>query len=160
MLSMRMNGGAAFAAVLLCTVGCSKSETPKDQAQAAQAAPGAAAAATAAPSDWSKVDKLVAAAKASDDFDGVMAECLSTGMELAFAKKITDIKTDPGYYQHCEIGPARAQARIAIKGSKPGKMNTLCLAAEMRAEEIAGSGKPEAAEFKKLDKDVKRACGL
>jgi hypothetical protein len=159
---MNTTRSAAYAAVLLFTVACSKSETPTGQAQAAQAAPGAAApaAAAAAPADWSKVDKLVAAAKASDDFDGVFGECLSTGMDLALAKKITDIKTDAGYYQHCEIGPARAQARIAIKGSKPGKMNTLCLAASMKADEIAQSGKPEADEFKKLGKDINKACGL
>ncbi|HEY7371803.1 MAG TPA: hypothetical protein VIF57_06460 [Polyangia bacterium] len=150
---------AAYAAVLLFAVACSKSEPPRGQAQAAPGAAAPAPQAAAAPADWSKVDKLVAAAKASDDFDAVFGECLSTGMDLALAKKITDIKTDASYYQHCEIGPARAQARIAIKGSKPGKMNTLCMAASMKADEIAQSGKPEADEFKKLGKDINKACG-
>ena len=158
---MTTKRSAAYAAALLFAVACSKSETPKDQAAAAQAAPGAAAPASAAPaSDWSKVDRLVAAAKSSDDFDSVLGECMSTGMEMVFAKKITDMKTDPGYYQHCTIGPARAEARIAIAGSKRGKMSTMCLAASMKADEIAESGKPESAEFKRLGKDVKKACGL
>jgi hypothetical protein len=156
------------AAAFLLAIGCSKSEASKVEPTAAQAAPGtpAPAAATkpaAAADDWATVDKLVAAAKSSDDMDAVLGECLSTGMQMVFAKKITDIKTDAGYYQHCTIGPARAEARLAIKGSKPGKpgtMNSLCLAASMKSEEIAASGKPEAAEFKKLAKDVNKACGL
>jgi len=30
----------------------------------------------------------------------------------------------------------------------------------MKADEIAQSGKPEADEFKKLGKDINKACGL
>jgi len=153
--------------ILLCTcvalfaVGCNKSEAPKGQPGPA---PGTQAAATAAapvkPADWSRVDKALAEAKVSDDFDKVFAECMSIGLEVAMARKLVDIKTDPDYFTHCEAGPARAEAKIAIKNSKPNKMDSLCIAASMKAEDIAGSDRPEAAEFKKIDQDVKKACGL
>ena len=96
----------------------------------------------------------------SDDFDKVFAECMSIGLEVAMSKKLADIKADPDYFTHCEAGPARAEAKIAIKNSKPNKMDSLCIAASMKTEGIASSERPEAAEFKKLDKDVKKACGL
>ena len=151
--------------VVLLAVGCSKSEAPTGQAgpapgtQAAVTAP-APAAAPVKPADWSRVDKALADAKVSDDFDKVFAECMSIGLELAMARKLADIKTDPDYFTHCEAGPARAEAKIAIKNSKPNKMDSLCIAASMKAEEIAGSDRPEAVEFKKIDQDVKKACGL
>ena len=151
---------------VLLSVGCSKSEAPKDQrgsapsTSAAATAPAAAPAAPVKPADWSRVDKAIAEAKLSDDFDKVFAECMSIGLEVAMAKKLSDIKSDPDYFTHCEAGPARAEAKIAIKNSKPGKMDSLCIAASMKAEEIASSNRPEAAEFKKIDKDVKKACGL
>jgi len=148
--------------VALLAVGCNKSEPPKDQPVSAPATQ-AAATAPAAPvkaADWSRVDKALAEAKVSDDFDKVFAECMSIGLELAMARKLADIKTDPDYFTHCEAGPARAEAKIAIKNSKPNKMDSLCIAASMKAEEIAGSDRPEAAEFKKIDQDVKKACGL
>jgi hypothetical protein len=149
---------------LLAAVGCSKSEAPKNQpatqAAATAPAPAAAPAAPVKPADWSRVDKALAEAKVSDDFDKVFAECMSIGLEVAMAKKLADIKADPDYFTHCEVGPARAEAKIAIKNSKPNKMDSLCIAASMKAEEIAGSDRPEAAEFKKIDQDVKKACGL
>ena len=148
----------------LLAVGCSKSEAPKDKQGSAPstsaAATAPAPAAPVKPADWSRVDKAIAEAKVSDDFDKVFAECMSIGLEVAMAKKVTDIKSDPDYFTHCEVGPARAEAKIAIQNSKPGKMDSLCIAASMKAEEIASSNRPEAAEFKKIDKDVKKACGL
>jgi hypothetical protein len=151
--------------IALLAGGCSKSDAPKDQSGTAPATQAAAtaplpAAAPVKPADWSRVDKALAEAKVSDDFDKVFAECMSIGLELAMARKLADIKTDPDYFTHCEVGPARAEAKIAIKNSKPNKMDSLCIAASMKAEEIAGSDRPEAAEFKKIDQDVKKACGL
>jgi hypothetical protein len=135
--------------ISLLAVGCSKSEAPKDQPGTAPGTqvPAPAPAAPVKPADWSRVDK-------------VFAECMSIGLELAMARKVADIKTDPDYFSHCEAGLARAEAKIAINNSKPNKMDSLCIAASMKAEEIAGSDRPEAAEFKKIDKDVKKACGL
>jgi hypothetical protein len=148
--------------ISLLAVGCSKSEAPKDQPGTAPGTqvPAPAPAAPVKPADWSRVDKAIAEAKVSDDFDKAFAECMSIGLELAMARKVADIKTDPDYFSHCEAGLARAEAKIAINNSKPNKMDSLCIAASMKAEEIAGSDRPEAAEFKKIDKDVKKACGL
>ena len=154
--------------IALLAVGCSKSEAPRDQtgtapgtqAAATAPAPAEAPAAPVKPADWSRVDKALAEAKVSDDFDKVFADCMAIGLEVAMARKLADIKADPDYFTHCEAGPARAEAKIAIKNSKPNKMDSLCIAASMKAEEIAGSDRPEAAEFKKIDKDVKKACGL
>jgi hypothetical protein len=154
-----------WTAIALFAVGCNKLDGPKDQSgttpatQATATAP-LPAAAPVKPADWSRVDKALAEAKVSDDFDKVFAECMSIGLEVAMARKLPDIKTDPDYFTHCEVGPARAEAKIAIKNSKPNKMDSLCIAASMKAEEIAGSDRPEAAEFKKIDQDVKKACGL
>jgi len=145
------------AIVLLAVVGCSKSEPPKDQPGTM---PGAPVAAPVKPSDWSAIDKAIVEAKVPDDFDKIYAECMSLGLEVAGAKKLSDVKVDPDYFTHCEAALARAEAKIAIKNSKPGKMDSLCIAASMKTEGIAGSDKAEAAEFKKLDKDVKKACGL
>lgn len=139
--------------VVLLAVGCSKSEAPKHE-------PGAPAAATVKPTDWAAIDKAIVEAKVPDDFDKIYAECMSLGLEVAGAKKLSDVKVDPDYFTHCESALARAEAKIAIKNSKPGKMDSLCIAASMKTEGIASSDRPEAAEFKKLDKDVKKACGL
>ena len=155
--------------IALVAIACSKSEAPNSPPSSVPGTPAAApapapaaapAAAPVKPADWSGVDKLLAEAKVSDDFDKVFAECMSIGLEVAMAKKLSDIKSDPDYFTHCEAGAARAEAKIAIKNSKPGKMDSLCIAASMKAEEIASSNRPEAAEFKKIDKDVKKACGL
>ena len=162
-----MKAISLWTTIALFAVGCSKSETQKDQpgtapgTQTTATTPAPAATATPVkPADWSRIDKAIAEAKVSDDFDKVFAECMSLGLEVAMARKLADIKTDPDYFTHCEAGPARAEAKIAIKNSKPNKMDSLCIAASMKAEEIAGSDRPEAAEFKKIDKDVKKACGL
>jgi hypothetical protein len=166
---MRASVLLAVAVVAVAAIGCSRSEAPKQQPAPAPATERAAAtpepapaipAAPIKPADWARVDKTIADAKVSDDFDKVFAECMSIGLELAMAKKLADIKMDPDYYAHCEVGPARAEAKIAIKDSKPGKMHGLCIAASMKAEEIAASTRPEAAEFKKIAQDVKKACGL
>ena len=53
-----------------------------------------------------------------------------------------------------------AASELGLRGLVPEELIPREIAAAMQAEEIAASGKPEAAEFKKLAKDVNKACGL
>ncbi len=115
--------------------------------------------ATAGP-DYAKIDGLVAAVKTSEDFDKILEGCMGIAIDLAMAKKIENADTDPDYWAHCKIGPARARAQMVIKESTPDKMHTSCISAAMVAEEIRDANKPESAEFKTLAENVNKACGM
>jgi hypothetical protein len=115
---------------------------------------------TKAGPDYAKIDGLVAAVKTSEDFDKILEGCMGIAIDMAMAKKIENAETDPDYWTHCKVGPARAQAQLVIKESTPDKMHTSCIAAAMVAEEIRDANKPESAEFKTLAENVNKACGM
>jgi hypothetical protein len=131
-------------------------------AKAGDAKPGdtKAADAKAAGPDYAKIDGLVASAKTTEDFDKILEGCMGLGIDLAMSKKIEDVETDPDYWTHCKVGPARVRAQIVIKESTPEKMHTMCITAAMIAEEIRDANKPESAEFKTLAENVNKACGM
>ncbi len=153
----------ATAALSSAATGCTTPEN-KGSAPAGSDAPAAKDAKSSAPSgaayDFSKVDKLVTTAKTEEHFDAILKECMAAAFETARTKKIEDVDKDPAYFKSCKVGPARARAQVVIKESKPDKMHTFCITASMQAEEIAESGKAEAEEFKKLAKEIDKACGM
>jgi hypothetical protein len=155
------------ATLFALAVGCTRSEAPpKEQPTSAREVPAAPAPAPAAPAakavDYSKVDKMIAAATKPEDFEGIYGDCLTLGVKTLSAKKLgmQDVETDPDYWRHCKVDPTRAEVQIVLKQSKKGKIHPHCGIASMNARHIADSGRPEAAEFKKLIADMTKPCDL
>ena len=105
---------------------------------------------------------MIAAAARPEDFENIYGACAGLGLQTLTAKKLArqDAETDPDYWRHCKVDPARAEVQMVLKQSKKGKIHSDCGIAAMNARHIADSSKPEAAEFKKLLQDMSKPCDL
>jgi len=147
---------ALAVALTLALTGCG--DKKKENATGAKATESGGAAAKPT-GKLAEVTAALEAAKTKDDIDGIFDKCMGASIDMAM-DGVKEPDKDPAYRAACKLGLARKRAALVIADSTPDKMNVMCLTSSMQLEELAAEGGPEAAEMKKLEADVNKACGL
>jgi hypothetical protein len=135
-----------FAIAMLALGACGKSES--------KGGGGGGGKATA---KLAKIKTDLAAAKTSEEVDKIMDEC--TSLQLESAMDGTDLSKNAEYIAVCQVEAAKALGNAVIKGSTPEKMDSKCISASMRIEDLIEK-KIEEAAMKELNEQVKKACGM
>lgn len=97
------------------------------------------------------------AAQTSADVDKVMEDCSSLLLDTAMSG--TDLQKNAEYTAVCEVETTKTLANVVIKTSTPEKMDTKCITASMRLDELIEK-KVEVEAMTALNDGVKKACGM